>query len=154
MCNFVPTSVRVLDRKLAFLFSDNSTLFARNLMTKNIRRFLTAAALAGCCMSCASKDAPTSPPTAESYATRLLKVQQELTELGKYTAPLPDPSGEFRLACACAVIQKPDFRLPPPSPPPSEDALAFDRATAALHVLVQAGKAGRQVVVTAVPKPG
>ena len=104
-------------------------------------------------MSCARNDAPTSPPTAESYSMRLLKVQQELTDLGKYTAPLPEPSDEFRIACACAVIQKPDFRTPIPSPPPVEDVLAFERATAALHALVEAGKAGREVIVMTVPKP-
>src|SRR5690242_13690298 len=106
-------------------------------MTTNTRPLVAAIALATCCVSCAMSDKPASPPTAESYSTRLFKVQQELTDLGRYTAPLPDGSDEFRIACACSVIQKPDFRLPPPSPPPpSEDVLAFERGTIALHALV------------------
>jgi len=117
-------------------------------------RLLAYAVLATCLVSCTRDDPPaapsTDPPTVESYTASMIKLQTELTDLGRHTLPLPSPSNELEVACKCTVIQKPSAVRPPP-PPPLEDVLALERGVAVMQAALAAARARKHVNVVAGP---
>jgi hypothetical protein len=119
-------------------------------------RLLATVTLAACLGACARVDPPAAAPaeaatpTVESYTARMVKVQSELTDLGRHTLPPPSSSTQFQVACKCTVIQKPNL-TPPPPPPPLEDVLALERGIAAMQVALAAARAGKPVDVVAGP---
>ena len=110
-------------------------------MIRNTSRLLPYAVVATCLVACARVDPPaapstdpatgvagnaaTDPPTVESYTARMVKLQTELTDLGRHT-------------------------LPPP--PPLEDVLALERGIAVMQVALAAARAGKHVEVVAGPE--
>jgi hypothetical protein len=122
-------------------------------MMSRTGRLLAYATLATCLGACARVDPPAAaadPLTVDSYAARMIKVQTELTDLGRHTLPPPHPSAEFEVACKCTVIQKPNL-TPPSPPPPLEDVLALERGIAVMQVALAAARAGKHVDVVAGP---
>lgn len=132
-------------------------------MNQKFVRPLAYVALASLLGSCTRVEAPsapvtepatdaTEPPSVDTYTTRMLKVQTELTDIGRHTISLPQASAEFQVACKCTVIRKPTV-IPPGPPPSPETVAALERGIALMQMTLEAAKAGKPIQITSAPNP-